>query len=265
MLALAAGVAFYSLLALFPAVTALVSLYGIFTDPTGILAHLQFVAQVLPPGAFDIVRDQVERITSGSPAGLTLTFAIGLAVALWSANAATKAMFDALNVVYEEDEKRGFLRLNLVTLAFTFGAIAFFLLAVFSVVVIPVVANFIGYGSGTEQLMNVLRWPALLLTTILALGVVYRFGPSRSEASWQWLNVGSVFAALAWLAVSFGLSWYLSNLTDYNAIYGSLGAVIGLLVWMWLSAVVVLVGAQLNAEVAHQRGVRHDAGIRKAV
>jgi membrane protein len=252
LLAVAAGVVFYSLLAVVPAITAFVSSYGLFVDPLTIAGQLAFIQDVMPAAAYEIVRNQIERIVGQDRGGLTVGFAFGLAVAIWSANAATKALFDGLNVVYDEQEKRSFIRLNLVSLAVTAGAILVLILLLGSVVVFPVALSFFGAGSIEETLVAFGRWPALFLIVVTALSVLYRVGPSRARAKWRWLSIGSLFGALAWLGASLLLSWYMSNFADYNATYGSLGAVIGLMMWMWLSAVAVLLGGELNAEIEHQ-------------
>jgi membrane protein len=252
LMAVAAGVVFYSLLALFPAVTALVSSYGLFADMSTIADHLATLAGLMPAGGFDIVREQIERIVSKGGGQLTAGFLFGLALALWSANAGMKAIFDALNVIYEEDEKRSFVRLNLMSLAFTLGAVAAALLAVGAVVVFPLLLAFFGIEKVNPLLVSILRWPALFAMIILGLALLYRYGPSRRNAEWQWVSVGSVLAALAWVAGSLAFSYYLANFADYNGTYGSLGAVIGLMMWMWLSSIVILVGAELNAEIEHQ-------------
>jgi membrane protein len=251
-LAVAAGVVFYGLLALFPAITALVSLYGLFAKGATINEHLSAISDFLPGGAVSIVQDQVNRIVSKGDAKLGVGFIVGLAVALWSANAGMKAMMDALNVVYDEKEKRGFIRLNLVSLAFTIAAIMSVLLAIGAVVVLPLVLGYVGLASMGSLLLSILRWPALLALIILGLAVLYRFGPSRREPRWEWLTVGSVLAAITWLISSGLLSWYLSSFANYDATYGSLGAAIGLMMWMWVSSIVILLGAELNSEIEHQ-------------
>jgi membrane protein len=252
LLAVAAGVVFYGLLALFPAITALVSLYGLFASPATINEHVSIAAGLLPSGAFDIFQEQVNRIVQNGGTKLSFAFVFGLGLALWSANSGMKAIFDALNVVYDEKEKRGFIKLNLVSLAFTLGGIAAILVAIGSVVVLPLLLGHLGLGSFGETLLQLLRWPVLLALVVLGLALLYRFGPSRTEPRWEWLSVGGVFAAIAWLASSALLSWYLSNFANYNATYGSLGAVIGLMVWMWISSIVILFGAGLNSEIEHQ-------------
>ena len=252
LLAVAAGVVFYGLLAVFPALTALVSLYGLFASPAAIGDHLSSATGILPQGSIDILRDHIAQLTSGSGAKLGFGFIFGLAVALWSANAGMKAIMDALNVVYEEQEKRGFIKLTLVSLAFTLAAIGSALLAVGTVVVLPVALNYLGLPNVTDLLLRIARWPLLLILIITGLGLLYRYGPSRRKPRWHWISVGSVIAAVAWLVSSALLSWYLASFANYNATYGSLGAGIGMMMWMWISAIVILLGAQLNSEIEHQ-------------
>lgn len=252
LLAVAAGVVFYGLLALFPAITALVSLYGLFANASTINDHLSSLGGILPSSAVDIVHEQINRLTSKDDIKLGFGFIVGLGVALWSANAGMKAIIDALNVVYEEKEKRGFIKLNLVSLAFTLAAIVSMLLALSAVVVLPLVLSPLGLSSITDALFRASRWPLLLALVIVGLALIYRFAPSRREPRWQWLTVGSIFAAAAWLGSSALLSWYLANFAHYDTAYGSLGAGIGLMMWMWVSNIVILFGAQLNSEIEHQ-------------
>jgi membrane protein len=249
--AIAAGVVFFGLLALFPAITALVSCYGLIATPATIGDHLSFLANVMPAEAYSIVKDQIARVVSKGGGKLSFGFAFGLGLALWSANAGMKALIDALNIVYEEKEKRGFFRLNLVSLAFTVGAIAAMLVAVGAVVVTPLVLTRLGVGAMSEAIVWLARWPALMLGMLLGLAVLYRCGPSRREARWQWFSPGAVFATLAWFGGSALLSWYFANLADYDATYGSLGAAIGTMIWMWMSAIAILLGGELNSEIEH--------------
>jgi membrane protein len=253
LLLIAGGVVFYGLLATVPAITALVSVYGIFTTASSLSAQLNFLADVMPGGAYQLISDQVVRIAGNNDGKLTFAFVLGLGIALWSANAGMKAIFDALNIVYDEDEKRSFIRLNAVSLAFTLVAILALLLILSAVVVLPLVLAFLGFAAERQAgWLPLLRWPALFLLVMAGLAVLYRFGPSRRRAKWRWVSVGSLFATTAWLAISLLFSWYLSRFADYNATYGSLGAVIGLMMWLWLSTSVVLVGAELNSEIEHQ-------------
>lgn len=251
-LAVAAGVTYFGLLALFPAVTALVSIYGLFADAATINDHLAVLSGFLPGGALEIVADQVKRITANGSAALGFAFFFGLALALWSANAGMKALFDALNVAYDEDEKRGFIRLNLISLSFTLGAIVFVLLALGAIVVVPIILTFIGLGAVTEWILWIARWPVLFAAVIFGLAVLYRYGPSRDKAKWQWITPGSVLAASVWIGGSMLFSWYVANFANYNETYGSLGAAIGFMTWLWLSVTIVLVSGELNAEIEHQ-------------
>jgi len=259
LLAVAAGVVFYSLLAIFPAVAAFVSLYGLIADASTIDAHLSLAAGILPSGAVEILHEQITRLTAKSDTNLGLGFITGLAVALWSANAGMKAIIDALNVVYDEKEKRGFVKLNLVSLLFTFAAIVALMVALAAIVVAPIIFSAIGLSSFLSVAIVVLRWPLLLVLGTVALAVIYRYGPSRREARWQWLSVGSVAAAIGWLISSVLFSWYIANFGAYNATYGSLGAAVGMMMWMWISAIVILLGGELNAEIEHQTA--HDSTV----
>ena len=252
-LSLAAGVVFYGLLALFPALTALVSCYALFSDPATINGHLAMLENVMPGSAYGIVRQQIEHIAAGTTGDLSLAFFVSLAIALWSANAGMKAIIDALNIVYGVKELRSFIRLNVVSLIMTLGAIIGLLLAISAVVVMPIVLSYLPLGGVGGSVVAGLRWPALILLLMIALALLYRFGPNCEHPRWEWFSAGSVFAALAWLVGSLALSWYLGNFANYNATYGSLGAGIGLMMWLWITAIVVLVGAELNSEVAAAR------------
>jgi membrane protein len=252
LLATAGGVVFFGLLAIFPAVTALVSSYGLFADPATISDNLQTLAMMLPAGTFEIVEDQVARVVSKGNSVLGTTFVFGLVLALWSANAGVKSIFDALNVAYEEREKRGFIKLNLISLSFTVGAIVALLLMVGAVVAFPLALDHLGIAPESKLIVALARWPLLLVILLAALAVLYRFAPSRDAPRWQWLSIGAVAAALLWIAGSSLLSWYLSAFANYNATYGSLGAAIGLMTWMWMSAIVIMFGAELNSEIERQ-------------
>ena len=261
LLSLAAGVVFYSLVALFPAIAAGVSVYAFFSDATSIANHVSLLADIVPGPTVDLLREEISRIAGRSDGRLTFGFLIGFGIALWSANAGMKAIFDALNIIYDEEEKRGIIWLNVVSLFFTLCAIGGMLIALGMVVVFPLALAALGYSSlDAPWMIGVLRWPAMFALVILALAVLYRYGPSRRVAKWRWLSVGSVFAALAWLAMSVLFSWYLGNFANYNATYGALGAVVGLMMWMWLSTIVVLVGAELNSEIERQTAIDSTIG-----
>ena len=250
-LLVAAGVTFYALLALVPALASFLALYGLFFDPQRIGNQLDQLAGVMPSGAIDIIRDQTTRIASQGSGKLSAAFLLGLVISLWSANAGVKSMFDAMNVAYDETEKRGFIQLNAQSLLFTLGAIAFLILALAALTVVPIVLAYFN-ESLAATLISFGRWPLLLAILFVALAVLYRFGPSRAKAQWRWVSWGSAVAAFGWLAFSMLFSWYVANFGSYNKTYGSLGAVIGFLTWMWLSVTIVLAGAELNSELEHQ-------------
>jgi membrane protein len=249
---LAASVVFYAMVALFPAIAAGVSSYALFADASTIGQHLAIASDIIPQGALELLQNEIGRIASKSDGRLTFGFLTGLAIALWSANAGMKAIFDALNIIYDEEEKRGLIWLNIESLFFTVCAIACLLLALGAVVVFPLFLAAFGLSSMDEPLIGFLRWPLMFLLVLFGVSVLYRYGPSRSRPKWRWISVGGMFAALAWLAVSSLFSFYLANFANYNATYGALGAVVGVMMWMWLCTVVVLMGAQLNAEIEHQ-------------
>lgn len=259
-LAIAAGTAFYVLLAIFPGIAALVALYGLFADPTAIGSHVDDVSGLAPGGALDILKDQIARVASQNSGTLGAAFVIGLGISIWSANAGMKALFDALNVVYGEKEKRSFVKLNLISLEFTAAGLVFILLAVTAVIVLPIALNYLGLESETEWLIRIVRWPVLLIVIDLAISLLYRYGPSRTEAKWQWISWGSAFATVVWLAASILFSWYAGNFGSYNKTYGSLGAVIGFMTWLWLSTIVVLVGAELDAAIERKQPREAPAG-----
>jgi membrane protein len=253
LLAIAGGVVFYGLLALVPALTTLVALYGFFADPASVASHMALAKNEMPEAAYGIVDDQVIRAASIGKTQLGLASLGGLVLALWSANSGTKAIMDALNVVYGEKEERGFVRYNLVSLTLTLGTMLALVLIIAAVVAVPLVLAAVGIDRIGG--LAILRWPVLLVLVVAGLAVLYRFGPSRSEHPWRAMSIGIITAAIAWLASSLLLSWYLANVANYNAIYGSLGAVIGLMLWMWISTIVILLGAALDAEI-EQSGKR---------
>jgi membrane protein len=252
LLAVAAGVVFYGLLALFPAITALVSSYALFAKGSTINEHLSSLGSFLPGGAMEIVKDQVDRVLAKGDVKLGTAFLFSFLLAVWSANGGVKAVIDALNVAYEEKEERGFFKLNAVSLALTFGGLVAVLVAIGAIVALPLVLSAIGLNSVIEAVIRYGRWPVLVLMTLLGLAVLYRYAPSRRSPQWKWVTVGSAFATLTWLIGSALLSFYLANYAHYDATYGSLGAAIGLMIWMWMSAIVILLGAELNAQIEHQ-------------
>jgi membrane protein len=249
---IAAGVTFYLLLGLFPSLSALVALYGLVADPATIADHLRELSGLLPPGAFDLIADRIKGLAESRSSTLGITFFVGLAIALWSTHSGTLAIFDAINVAYEEKEKRGLVKLNIVALGFTLGAMLSAATMIGLVAVMPVVLSYLWLDQFKEHMALLLRWPLLLLIAAAAATASYRFGPSREPAKFRWMTWGAVLVTVSWFAMSLGFSFYLNHFANYNASYGTLGALMGFLVWTWLSIVILIVGGELNAELEHQ-------------
>jgi membrane protein len=251
-LLVAAGATFYLLLALFPFLAAFVSLYGFVADPKTIADQISFLAGLMPSGGIDVVKDQLRALAAQDRETLSLGFLLGLGFALWSANNGVKVLFDGLNIAYDENEKRGFVRLNLLSFVFTFGAILIGVAFIVSVGIVPAILAFLSLGPWTELLIRWGRWPVMLAATAAAVTLIYRYGPSREPAKLRWLTWGAALASVVWIIASWAFSYYLQNFADYNATYGTLGAVIGFMIWTWISVIILLGGAELNAEMEHQ-------------
>ncbi|NEW90988.1 YihY/virulence factor BrkB family protein [Rhodopseudomonas sp. BR0M22] len=245
----AAGVVFYWLLGLFPAITALVSSYALFADAGTISGHLAQLSGVVPAGTYSVIEDQVGRVLANGQTRLGFAFLISLSLALWSANGGVKAIIDALNAVYDVEEQRGFIKLNAFSLLLTCGALFAVLASIGLVIAAPIVLSQIGLGSLVAVTVDYGRWPALAALTFCGLALLYRTAANRPSPPWRWVVPGSLVATLSWLGGSAVLSYYLANFADYNATYGSLGAAIGLMIWMWMTAIVVLVGGEFNAAI----------------
>jgi membrane protein len=248
----AAAVAFYALLAVFPGLAALVTLCGLFVDPETAAQKLQALAGMLPAGTAEVARDALGRMAAvgGGQIGLALALAAG---ALWSAAAAALQLIGALNVAYGEREGRGLIRLIGTALLFALGAVAFVALALGGVLGVPVAFGAAaGVGGGADRLLRILRWPLLLVTVSVALALAYRHGPCRACPRWHWASWGGAVAAFAWLLGSAAVSWYMQRVGGYDWLYGSVGAVLGFMLWAWVSAAAVLVGAVLNAELERE-------------
>jgi len=241
---LAAASTYFGLLAIFPALAALIGIYGLFSDPSTIDAQLVNLQGLLPEGGLTVIGDELKRISSQNGGTLGLAMVGGLLVSLWSANSAAKSLFDSLNQVYGEKEERGYLRLTLITLAFTLGGGTVVILAVGAVMVLP---NVIGFPPEVLTAMRFAKWPLLFVLIAFALALVYRFGPNRQTVRWKWLTWGSAIAAALWIITSFLFSWYAGNFGSLNKTYGSLGAVVGFMMWIWISMIVVLLGAEIDA------------------
>lgn len=246
----AAGVTFYSLLALFPGIGAFVALWGLFGDVSQAQQDLRSLTAVLPGGAITVISDHMANVAAAHEGGLSFAALGGFLVSIWSANGAMKAIIAGVGIAYDEKDERSFLAKTLTSLGFTLGVLAF---AVATAAVLVAQAA-IGAANGrvAALVFGSAAWPALFIVLVAGLAILYRYGPSRDRAKWRWLTWGSVGAAAAWLAASVAFSLYAANFGSYDKTYGALGAVIGFMTWIWISAMVVLLGAELNSEIEHQ-------------
>lgn len=257
---IAAGVTFYVFLAIFPGIAAMVSIVGLVADPADVEAWIGAASAVLPPDALALIREQVHTIVSTPAEKLGLSLVISIALALWSATAGVKALMTALNIAYEERERRGFIKYYATAISLTLGAIVFAFLALALVAAFPPLLKELALPSALEKLLGFGLWFILGGTFIVALGVLYRYAPSREQPQWRWVSGGAVVATALWVAGSVSFSLYVANFGDYNETYGALAAIVILLTWFYLTALVVLIGAELNAEMEHQTRVDSTEG-----
>ena len=257
---IAAGVAYWTQLALFPAIALFISLYGLFADPYVAAEQARSLAVFLPADAAALVYDEMTRVASVPAERASFASLVSLALTLWGSNRAMKAIIEAMNVAYKEREKRNLLLINLQAMTFTLGFLAFGVLSVILVVALPPALGALRLGGGTEWLLSALRWPVLFLGMVAATTILYRFAPSRSPARISWITPGSVVAGLLWLLASSVISWYAGSLADFNKTYGSLGALVILQTWMWVTALAIITGAKINAEAEHQTKVDTTTG-----
>jgi membrane protein len=248
----AAGCAFYALFAIFPALTALISLYGLTADATTVEQQFGILSSVLPSEAYNMVVEQIRRIAQSSNEALGWGLLVSVAIALWSVGNLTQAMFAALNIAYEEPERRSLLRYYLSAFMFAVVGLLGGVLALLAVFYVPILFAVTGYSEVFELLVRIARWPILAVVVLLLLALVYRYGPCRRSAKWRWVSVGSLIATFVWLFASAGFSYYVANFAHYDKIYGSLGAVVILLLWLYISFYIVLLGAEINAELELQ-------------
>jgi membrane protein len=249
--ALAGGVTFYLLLASFPAIAAFVSLYGIFSNVDSVEKQLGQMASIFPRDAVRLIGDQMVRLATQRHATLSVAFAVSTLISVWSANAGMKSLFDGLNITYDEVEKRPYLHRTVITYGATLAALAFLTAATAITVAAPIFFHEVGLH-GLRYWWVPLRWLAVYVMAGSVFTLLYRFGPSRAKARWRWVFCGGFAAALLWMAGSLGFSWYVNNFTHFGVTYGSLGAMIAFMLWVWVSVMVVLIGAELNAEIEHQ-------------
>lgn len=271
LLSVAGAIAFFTLLAIVPALSVLVSVYGLVAGTAFDANRLNDVFSILPASARDLLLEQAVRLATKPQEDLSFNLAISLGLAGWSANAATKGLFDGLNVIYDEDEKRSFIRLNFISLLVTLGGILLLITALFIIALAPAVVRAFPFSVAMEMLLVIARWPLFLAFGSLGIAVLFWVGPSRRPPRFIWVLPGAILAAFLWGAASAAFSWYVSKLGNYSATYGSLATVIVFMTWLWLSSAIVLFGAELNSELEHQiaddttMGLPKPLGMRGAV
>ncbi len=254
-LAIAAGVTFYTILAIVPAITALISIFGLVSTPQNVPGQLSSLTRLMPQEAAVLLTDQATRIASKANASLSLTALTSVLIALWSANGGTKALIEALGIAYGVTESRRFVRLNMLSLGFTLGGLVFVLVLGGLVAALPLLLGWIWPGGVAETVVIVGRWPVMFAMLLAVLAILYRLAPDRPDARWAWITPGAILAALGLILTSYGLGWYISNFGNYDETYGSLAAVVLLMLWIWLSTAIVLIGAEVNAKLERGRGV----------
>ncbi|MGD9616363.1 MAG: YihY/virulence factor BrkB family protein [Alphaproteobacteria bacterium] len=250
---MAAGVAFWTFLSIFPGLSALISIYGLVSDPVIIANQVASLAGILPQSTLDLVYNELNRLISASSQTLGLGLVISLLLALWYSMSGTGTLMQALNVAYEERDTRGILAYYAQSAALTIGIAVFGLLSLFLVAVIPAVLESLPFLKVWRDLIGLVRWPILAVLLILALGIIYRFAPARRNPCWHLFSPGTIIAGTLWLLGSAGFSYYVANFAGYDKTYGSLGTVVVLLMWLYLSSFIVLIGAELNAEIERAR------------
>lgn len=248
----AGGLTYYMLLALFPALAVLVSIYGLFSNPAELHQQMQSISATLPDGAQQVIGTELDQIVKSSGGALSLGVVVGFLFALYSASRGMSGLIMALNIAYEQHETRGFVRLYLLAIGLTLLVVAIGSIALLLVAGVPAVVQAIGLKTVTKWLVYIFEWPLLLVILMGVLAVLYRYAPDRKEARWRWISPGAAVATVLWLIGSIMFTVYVSNFGSYNKTYGSLGALVGMLTWMYLSAYVVLLGAEINAEMERQ-------------
>jgi len=250
---LAAGVAFFALLAIVPSLVALVSVYGLVADPADIERNIDDVLRAAPSEVRDLLSSQLSAIVESEPSGLRLGAVVGLVAALWSASTGVKHLIGAVNLAYDETEGRGFLALRGLALALTAGGILLLVVTVGGLVVLPNALDDDADAAGAGRLaLLVARWPLFALVALGVLAVIYRWAPDRKSPRWQWVSPGAAAAAVVWIVASVAFSLYTANFSTYNDTYGALGAIVVVMLWLFITAYVIIAGAELNAELERQ-------------
>lgn len=246
------GVAFFSLLALFPALAALIAIYGLVASPQDVTQQVQALSGMLPQDAQGLVREQMNRLAQSSGQAMGLGALIGIVLAVWGASKGTKSMVEALNIAYDEEDQRGFIKRTLIVLGLTLFGIVLAVIALVLVAAVPAVLGVVDLGSVWQWVISLARWPVLFLVALFGLAVIYRYGPDRDRPQWRWTSPGAVIATLLWILGSIAFSFYVSSFGSYNQTYGAIAGVVVLMLWLYITALVVLLGAEINAELERQ-------------
>jgi membrane protein len=268
---IAAGVAYYAFLAVFPAIIAAVLLYGLLADPAQVASQVDQIGKALPTSAQDLLAEQMKSLTQTSQQSLGIGLIVSLLAALWSASGGMGNLITAVNITYDEDDERGFVRGKGLSLAMTLGAIVFVVVAIALIAVLPAVVEAIGLPPALQVVVESLRWLGLVVAMMAALAVLYRVAPDRESPKMRWVSVGAVTATVLWVIASIGFSLYVDNFSSYGKTYGSLAGVVVLLLWLWITNYLVLLGAEINAEAEQQTardtttGAEQPIGTRGAV
>ena len=268
---LAAGVAFFGFLALFPALIATITVYGLVVQPEEARKQVSEYATALPSESRKVLTDQLTAISQGSDRALGIGLLVSLLLALWSVSGGMSNLMKAVNLAYDEEEKRGFVKQRAVALLLTVGAIIFVLITLALVALMPPLLDALQLGGVGRVLAQVFRWVALVLAVIVALAILYRVAPDRDSARFRWVSLGAVIATVLWVVGSVAFSLYVSNFGKYNKTYGAVAGVAVLMLWLYLTCYVVLLGAEINAEAEQQtardttKGPEQPMGERHAV
>ncbi len=251
----AAGVAFYAVLALFPALAAIVSLYGLFTEVSDVQAQITSLSSFLPQDAQTLVEEQLTSISTSGQSALSFGAIGGLLFAIWSASKGMSAMITSLNIAYNEEEERSLIKVTALAIGLTVGSLVFVILTLFLITLLPAVLGALGFGQTIQTVLSLSRWPLLAMIVMGALAILYRYAPCRNYPRWQWVSWGAGIATLLWMVGSSAFAIYANDYSSYNQTYGSLGAAVILLMWFWLTAFIVMVGAEINSEMERQTRV----------
>lgn len=251
-----AGVAFYAFLAVFPAIGALVSIYGLAMDPQQLQGQLERISQVMPQQAFEIIEAQLEQLVTTSGNALSWSLIIGILLSLWSANKGTKSLFTGLDIAYDTNNTRGFIKQNALSLLFTFLAVLVVIISIAIIVVFPAIVGYLGLPSNIESLIAYGRWFLLAALAVFFIAAMYKYAPAKETPSFKWVLPGALLATLLWLIASWGFSFYVKNFGSYGEVYGSISAVVVLLLWLFLTSFIILIGAELNSEVEKYAHIR---------